>query len=233
MNNLVLQPKASRLAQDHFTNTVINGIKKEDVYAVIDDRNISQIERLNLGDRFRIWGVMDNNTSKFEKLQKDDLVLFTANNLVEAYRKIAYTFSSLSLARYLWGQDKFETWSNIYLIKDFHLASNIPIKTVNKALGYQENNTIQGFTVIDNKTKINSFLRNFHYSNGTISIKDPKKTTDALSTILKLLHEEDGLTLEAIQDKTKLAKSQLEPILKGGVIGKLFTYESGKYRLHK
>lgn len=229
MNCIVLQPKASQLACDNFTKTIINGVKKETVYNNIDEHDRKYIESLNLGDKLRIWGVMEHNSSRFRKMGRGDLVLFTANNVIEAYGKIAYSFNCPRLARFLWGQDEYETWSNIYLIEDFHNAADLPVKALNKALGYQENNVVQRFTVIDDRSRVNAFLRDFDYTNGILTMQDPKKTMTSLMSILDLLSKRNGLTFEEIQKETSASKEELESLLKGGVVGKLFKLESGKY----
>lgn len=229
MNCIVLQPKASELACINFDKTIINGIKKELLQKFVEDHDWEIIKSLGLGSKFRVWGVMDNNTSKFRKLGRGDLVLFTAKNVIEAYGKVAYSFYCPSLARFLWGQDEGETWNNIYIVEDFHYANDIPVKALNRALGYQENNVIQGFTVIDDKSRINGFYRDFDYSNGILTLHDSGKTAASLTSILDLLNKYNGLSFEEIQSKTDISREELESLLNGGVRGKLFRFESGKY----
>ena len=155
--------------------------KKESIYDFIDSHDRQNIESLKLPDRLCIWGVMNNNAAKFRKIEKDDLVLFTANNIVEAYGRVVYTLNNSRLARFLWGQDEFETWDNIYIIDDFHNAADFLVKELNKALGYQENNVVQGFTVIDDRSRLNGFFRKFNYTNGILTLEGSNKTTASLA----------------------------------------------------
>lgn len=215
------------MAHEHFVKTIVNGVKKEDVYSLIDDHNKKIIESLNLGDKLRVWGVTETNSSKIKKIGRGDLVLFTANNVVEAYGEVAHNFYHPGLAKFLWGQDKYETWGNIYIVENFHNTTNISVKALNKALGYDENKIVRGFTVIDDKNKINGFFGAFDYSNGILTTK----TKITLPFILNLLQEENGLTIEEIQNKTGIAKRELEPLLRGWVIGRALKVESDKYHI--
>ena len=171
MNNIILQPKASQLACKNFANTILDGVKKETAYNHIDAFDQKYIDSLNLGDILRIWGIKENNTSKFKKMGRGDLVLFTANNVVEACGKVAYSFNSPELARFLWGQDEGQTWDNIYIIENLHNTANLPVRTLNEALGYLPNNTIQGFTVVSDKNRIDGFWKHFDYTDGILTIK--------------------------------------------------------------
>jgi predicted HNH restriction endonuclease len=149
---VILQPSGSPSAQKHYLDTIQNPVD-------LDDHKISNLlgptknilSDIHQSPLLAFWGVVpgDSNNGKYKRMQRGDLVLFAMNKMIVASGKVAHKFENDSLARHLWGtDDKNRTWSLMYSLTDIQ-DQWISYIEFNRAVGYKENNIIQGFTVLD------------------------------------------------------------------------------------
>lgn len=100
-----------------------------------------------------LWGATpgtnDANLSKYTKMQEGDYVFFAGNKHLFAGATVTHTFRNRALAQQLWGtDDKGQTWELMFALDELR-AFGIPYAEMNRAVGYNEKNIVQGFTVLD------------------------------------------------------------------------------------
>lgn len=136
-----------------------------------------------------VWGVTlgknNVNKNKWNKVQKGDVTLFTGNKKIFASGVVTYKFQSKELALELWGWEKPDsTWENIYLLDEIQ-HHHIPVKDLNRVVGYAENNAIMGFTVLD-EDKSEMILNSFGLLSETyfpdVSIEEYKEALKSFDT---------------------------------------------------
>lgn len=171
--NIVLQPAANAAAQKNMEKTVFRSISINSASKHLSEHELDNVKSIFDHDEIKAWGVTSGgaNETKWKRLERGDLVLFCAGRKIIAYGEVAMTLHNPGLAAALWGADsKGQVWENIYLIHTIH-ESNISVIELNRALGYAANNNVQGFDVIRDQSKINSFFSSFEYSDGKLLLK--------------------------------------------------------------
>ena len=110
-------------------------------------------------------------------------MLFAADGRIFGRGVIAARFHNAALARRLWHEDhRGDTWEYMYALDQIKTA-NIPYRDFNAAVGYKENNVIQGFTVMDEERSA-AFLTTFPAPAGRVEWPEaPEVVEDALRNL--------------------------------------------------
>ena len=96
-----------------------------------------------------IWGITPGRKNKLEKVQADDIALFSRSKAIFASAVVTYKTNNEALAKKLWGLDsKSKAWEYIYFLSELK-AQNIPYVELNRVVPYDENFVIRGFMVLD------------------------------------------------------------------------------------
>ncbi len=102
----------------------------------------------------RLWGATpgknDANLGKYNKMQEGDYVFFAGEGHLFAGATVTHTFRNQALAQQLWGtDDRGQTWELMFALDELR-TFGIAYVEMNSAVGYDEKNIVQGFTVLDN-----------------------------------------------------------------------------------
>lgn len=152
MSNIILQPLASTLAQKHFERTIKSCVDIDMFAEFISGEQLKVLKEFYPSGKMQIWGIKgganDVNIRKWDRIKKDDIVLFSGHGKIFAYAKITYKFESNELAEVLWQVDENgQKWKLIYFIKNLK-PLNVPYAEFNEIVGYAPSNVIQGFNVL-------------------------------------------------------------------------------------
>ena len=150
---------------------------------------------LNGRNAIPIWGVTPGkklvNARKWERVAIGDVALFSREGKIFATSTVAQKVHNKDLALNLWKtNDDGETWEYIYFLDEITYV-DIPYLAFNRAVGYADNNVIQGFNVLDadrSELVLNAFdLRSDRYQPDV----DKKSFEDAVKTTLSGLKDTD------------------------------------------
>ncbi len=152
--SVILQPSGSTNARWHYVDTIENpvNLENEKVRTLLGS-TYDALSTIHQGSLIAMWGVVpgDLNSGKYDRRDEGDVVLFAMNKKIVASGIVAHKFENDALARHLWGVDeKDRTWSLMYSLTDLQ-DQWISYIDFNRAVGYKENNIIQGFTVLDSR----------------------------------------------------------------------------------
>lgn len=152
MTRVAVQPCGNSAAQEHYVDTIKNLVASE---AVTSHLNVEQLKEFTsaCGKRVAVWGVTPGqrgqNRNKWAKLRPGDIALLYRNGKIFSQGRIVLCLQNRALAEALWSvMDDGETWEYVYFLDDLQEVE-VPIERFNKALGYKENNIIQGFNVYE------------------------------------------------------------------------------------
>lgn len=196
MARVVLQPAGSAASQQHYEDTVRNAVPLAQCVG------LETADRATLQAAFptgaaQFWGATpalnNTNVKKHAKLRPGDIVLFVEHGRVFAQARIRHTFRSPQLARQLWDVDeRGQTWELMFAI-DKVSPVDIAVPDINRVVGYQPNNIVQGFTVLDDAKSANllDYLGEFENTQPTSTASDdiaaadfkPKDSSDYLATM--------------------------------------------------
>ena len=159
--NIVLQPCSNKIATKHYQHTILNDdLYLNTVKSYLSDDDFKNLKKIYNEEPIKLWGVLESRNSTWEKIKVGDVALFAKNNHIISYGTICYKMRNASLAKCLWDTDEYgKTWEYIYFLTAINNYS-IPYADFNRAVGYDEKNTIQGFTIL-NDEKSNMFLDEF------------------------------------------------------------------------
>jgi hypothetical protein len=149
---IALQPSSSKESLIHYENTVNNLVPIGSIAQFAPPEVAEKLSQLFPEGSAAVWGVTPGktggNVTKWDQLSIGDLVIFAKNKSLFAKGTVVAKFRSIQLARRLWGEDaNGMTWEYVYLLTDVSLI-NISQAEMNIALGYKENNVVQGFQVL-------------------------------------------------------------------------------------
>ena len=151
MNSIILQPSSSKVAQEHYIDTIENPVTLESIKSFLDPKTFSILNDIYSDGNCFIWGVTPggSNITKWNRINKGDVTLFSKSGGIYASAVTTFKIQNKSLASHLWDYNsKGDTWEYIYFLDEVR-SHNIPYKDFNKAVGYKENFIIQGFGVLD------------------------------------------------------------------------------------
>ncbi len=189
MAKIVLQPAAGSDARIHFTNTIETPVAFSQIDSLLTARELSELNKEHT-ESVLVWGVVpgDNgsNVTKWHKMQKGDIALFTGNNQIFGSATVTVKLYNTKLAEFLWGRDeKGQAWEYLYFLKDFK-ARDIPYEHFSECVGYKKNFVPQGFNVLDQKRSDRYFDM---YESGS-SGKRSKKAATSLMVSFYQAHKE-------------------------------------------
>ena len=161
--NFVLQPVGGRDAVHHYESTVKIFVKFEQLNPFVKDYVKQQLSMIYPQKECKIWGVTSGkrniNVTKYNKLMKNDVVLFVNDQGVFAIATITFLDRNANLAKSLWGVDRDgNTWENMYYLSNLR-GCEIDYIELNSLLKRQLNARVQGFTVIDAMNCVDLMLK--------------------------------------------------------------------------
>lgn len=161
MTLVILQPAGNQGGREHYVDTIENLVDIKSCTQFVSPKVLTILETAHPSGKAGMWGVVpgkrDVNIKKWERIAVGDLVLFAADKKIRASAVVAAKFSSERLAKHLWKTNsEGETWEYMYSLDEIR-ELNITYEEFNQVVGYQKNNVIQGFTVMD-EAKSNLFL---------------------------------------------------------------------------
>ncbi len=183
MYNVILQPMGNKVAQYNYHSTIHKGIELETIKPLLgqeDYEMLSQIYRYGL---VRVWGITQSpqKVKEWNKIQRGDVALFSANKQIFATATITYKIHNFELAKGLWGETKDGgSWEYIYFLDEVKNQS-ISLNVFNRLLGYEEGNLIQKFRVLDQE-KSNIIMGAFDFHS---SIYTPVGTKEEIQQNIK------------------------------------------------
>ena len=145
-------PCSNGIAYDHFLNTIQSTKSIVDIEDSIDDAIKNEI-RNNVGETFRIWGVIPgvNNNKTYAQLQVGDIVVFYRLKRIISTCKVKYKMTNRDISAKLWDyDDEGRTWELLVFLDEFNPMDVASTKTDGSLLMYQ------GFTRVgaDNKDRV-------------------------------------------------------------------------------
>jgi hypothetical protein len=161
--NIVLQPVGGSDAVNHYRSTIRNYVSFDRLKPFVKDYVKQQLDIIYHDKKCQVWGVTsgkrDINVTKYNKLMKNDVVLFVNDQGVFEKATITFLDRNANLAKSLWGIDRDgNTWENIYYLSNLK-GCEIDYFELNSLLKRQLNARVQGFTVIDAMNCVDLMLK--------------------------------------------------------------------------
>lgn len=146
---------SNQAAHENYLKTIEKPVSISIIQAFVSQEICNRILTQYPDGNVYVWGIVNGknhvNRRKWERIERGDITLFVGKDGIFASAVTTLTLRNEMLARELWGEDKNgNTWENIYLVEDIKNV-NIPYLTLNRLLGYKENNVIRGFSVLNDE----------------------------------------------------------------------------------
>jgi len=150
--NVAIQPCGDSVGRQHYVDTIRNLITPERIRPLLTPQQLAEFDA-RLGGPVAVWGVTHGengiNRRKWEKLKPGDLALLYRDKKIFSQGRIALTLNNAPLASKLWSvREDGSTWENVYFMDDLQ-EIDVPVERFNRAMGYKENNIVQGFNVYE------------------------------------------------------------------------------------
>ena len=161
---VILQPCGNQGAREHYRDTIENDVIIDEVSDLLTESEISNLKAIYPNGRMKVWGVTPGlngqNARKWERMSEGDVTLLAQNGAIFASAVTTFRTQNNALASELWGfDDKGQTWEYVYFLDEVK-KQEIPYLNLNRAVGYKDNNVIQGFTVLSEE-KSEALLETF------------------------------------------------------------------------
>ncbi|MEK6153890.1 hypothetical protein WIW50_11545 [Flavobacteriaceae bacterium 3-367] len=185
MSKIILQPSGNKGARKHYADTIENSVSLKRIKPFVSISEFERLQEIYPSGECKIWGVTPGgyNLAKWNKIEVGDVTLFSKEGAIYASAVTTFKLHSQDLASELWGHDiKGQTWEYIYFLEELK-NHNIPYVDFNRAVGYSENNVIQGFNVLKPEQSV-VILRTFDLESDTFS---KEITLEAYEDILSKL----------------------------------------------
>ncbi|MGQ0513917.1 hypothetical protein ACT453_11605 [Bacillus sp. D-CC] len=156
------------------------GIELETIKPLLGQDDYEMLSQIYRDGLVRIWGITQSpqKVKEWNKIQRGDVALFSANKQIFATATITYKIHNFELAKHLWGEtEDGGSWEYIYFLDEVKNQS-ISLSVFNRLLSYGEGNLIQKFRVLDQE-KSNIIMGAFDFHS---SIYTPVGTKEALSS---------------------------------------------------
>ena len=149
---VILQPCGNQGAREHYRDTIENDVIIDEVSELLTESEISNLKAIYPNGKMKVWGVTPGsngqNARKWERMSEGDVTLLAQNGAIFASAVTTFRTHNKALATELWGfDDKGQTWEYVYFLDEVK-KQEIPYLNLNRAVGYKDNNVIQGFTVL-------------------------------------------------------------------------------------
>jgi hypothetical protein len=157
---VAIQPAGNTDSREHYSDTVEKPVNISE-YEQILGLDLEQLLKVSKNGSTALWGVTPGknnvNVSKYKKLSKGDVVIFTRDKTAYASAKITYLFRNKLMAEKLWGKDKNrQTWEYMYALDGIEKI-NFTYTQLQKAIGSSSGDNFMGFRVL-NRQKSNGAL---------------------------------------------------------------------------
>jgi len=132
-------PCSNNVAYEHFVNTIQGLVSLSNLSDVIDE-NIQNEIRTNVGEQFRIWGVVpgENNRQTYTSLQVGDIVVFYRMKRIIGTCKVKYKMTNTDISVKLWDRDsEGRTWELLVFLDEFQPMDTPSTKSDGSLLMYQ------------------------------------------------------------------------------------------------
>ena len=158
MSRVILQPAGNRGARKHYANTIQTHVSMDRIRPHVDTNVWESLAEIFPSHLIPTWGVTPGkdgvNYRKWLRIQPGDVTLFAKEGAVFALGTVVLKTHSDSLALELWDrQEDGQTWEYMYFLIDMRKV-HIPYDALNRAAGYQPNNVVQGFNVLNEKKSL-------------------------------------------------------------------------------
>ena len=81
MGKIILQPMASKVAYEHYVNTILNPVPIDIIKKHVDESIYNQVREQYPDGKVYIWGVVNGdkniNQKRWEKITRGDITLFS------------------------------------------------------------------------------------------------------------------------------------------------------------
>jgi len=150
MPKIVIQPAGGSNAQVHYQHTIENLVPISKIEHILGKEEITTLTELYPEGKVAIWGATRGRSqNEWEKIDPNDVVLFSRNKKFFATGIVPYKFHNSPLAEFLWGHDADgKTWEYVYLLKDI-TKLDVPYEEVSRILGYKSNYWYQRLQVLN------------------------------------------------------------------------------------
>ncbi|HLJ84263.1 MAG TPA: hypothetical protein VKT51_08855 [Candidatus Eremiobacteraceae bacterium] len=152
--HVILQPTGESEANEHFIDTIVSPVDVSTVLSLVANSDVNKLKS-RFGNRKAIptWGVTPGknrvNANKWDRIQPGDLALFAANKRFFASSFVVDKVHAPKLSQRLWRHsDAGETWEYVYFLDEV-AAMNLSYAEFNELAGYNPNNIVRGFNVLD------------------------------------------------------------------------------------
>lgn len=158
MNSVILQPAGNGDAKQHYIDTIINPVELSRMARYLEDEQVERLKELYPDQLIPTWGVTpgktNGNIKKWNRIQTGDITLFSGNGGIFASAVSTYKLHNKELALELWGTDpNGQTWEYVYFLDEVK-QQRIKYIDLNRVVGYEENYTIRGFSILDEEKSI-------------------------------------------------------------------------------
>lgn len=158
MSKIILQPAGDGDAREHFIDTIEHPVSLDRIKPYVSQEIYTKLKNLYPNSFVPVWGVTPGhkevNKRKWERVESGDIALFSRDKVIFASATVAFTTHNKKLALNLWQTNpEGETWEYIYFLDEI-TNQYIPYEHFNRAVGYKENNIIQGFNVLDSEKSL-------------------------------------------------------------------------------
>jgi hypothetical protein len=179
MPSIVLQPAGNGAAASHYATTIaspaeISGAR----LAALTQAQRQELEAVYPGTPLRvaIWGVTATSASRWDRMAPGDFAFFARANHLFSGGTVTNKFRNPRLANLLWGDQKgpdgsSETWEYMYTL-DHLRPFNISYPEMNRLAGYELNNIVRGFSVLDEERSA-LFFDTYALPDSSLAVQSP------------------------------------------------------------
>lgn len=146
----MLQPASTGTAVTHYDSTIENPRPLSEIEAFIPPDKMKQLRAMYPEGRAPIWGAVEGNRSRFERMEPGDLVLFyREGEFISKGHVTALLPDSEALANSLWDpHPKSGPYLHVFFLDRIE-STRIPWPVVRNFLDYKPNAVLQRLTVLD------------------------------------------------------------------------------------
>ncbi|MBL1433960.1 DUF3883 domain-containing protein [Candidatus Wolfebacteria bacterium] len=146
--NYFIAPRSGEKSHKNYQSTIKNGVPLKRISKHLDSEEVAILSKEEI---VYAWGNRQGTVSSWNKMQDGDLVIFYANKRLVMTGEVYLKKHSPDLALTLWPpDDQGNPWEYVFFIKNMKYIS-MPISVFNSAVGWKENNVVQGFTYLLNE----------------------------------------------------------------------------------
>ena len=218
-SQVILQPSGSKVALEHYQDTIIKPVSLSLIGQFASASELKDLSDRYPGGAVPTWGIVPGKAgqSKWERITPGDIAVFSGSGKIFASGVVSYKIHNVDLAAKLWGHDdNNQTWEYMYFLDEVQ-NQDISYVKFNRAVGYQDNNIIQGFTILDGP-KSRQFLDTFdlasenyfppieesQYEDAILNAPDPSKPLDTVGKAK--IRTEQGFLRKALFGSKKVGR---------------------------